>query len=484
MSLMGRAKEWAGAGAPPAETLDEDEHSGSLMYDPRPQGELNQMVLEAMQRTGREYWIVVAVLAFIALGAFLGTWLYMILTGMGVTGLNRPNYWGIFIASFIFWIGISHAGTFISAILRVFKAEFRLPITRAAELMTSTSLLVAASFLGIHVGRVWVAYWILPYPNQRGLWPNYHSPFLWDEMAIATYLVGSTLYLYLPLIPDLAMARDHLNGWRHRLYRTLSLGWTGTERQWHNLNTAIKIFSIVIIPVMFSVHTIVSWDLAMTKALGWRSSIFAPYFIVGAVFSGLSAAVAVLVIARSSMKLQYFIRREHLNALAKLVLVFSFVWTYFFFADFLTEWYGGDAAGHQLIALQTAGQMAPFWYTMLFCNIVLPWLTLWNRRVRNSPIALLLISMGINVGMFLERFIIVTGYLRRNHLPFNWGDYSSSVVEISIVAGSLAAFLLFYALLSRLVPLIPVWEVREGQLARSLRKVGRAKLKTVTELED
>jgi molybdopterin-containing oxidoreductase family membrane subunit len=484
MSQLGRAESWTGAETARAKAQAEADHSQSLMYDPRPQGELNRMVLEAMQRTGREYWIVVGLLALVALVAYLGAWLYMILSGMRVTGLSRPNYWGIFIASFIFWIGISHAGTFISAILRVFKAEFRLPITRAAEMMTSTSLLIAASFLGIHVGRVWVSYWILPYPNQRGLWPNYHSPFLWDEMAIVTYLVGSTLYLFLPLIPDLAMARDHLKGWRRKLYRALSLGWRGTESQWHNLNTAIKIFSIVIIPVMFSVHTIVSWDLAMTKALGWRSSIFAPYFIVGAVYSGLSAAIGVLIIARSSMKLQYFIREEHLGSLAKLVLVFSFVWTYFFFADFLTEWYGGDAAGHLITALQTTGQMAPFWYTMIFFNIVVPWLTLWNRRIRGSPIALMLVTFGINVGMFLERYIIVTGFLRRNHLPFNWGDYSPSVVEIAIVIGSLAAFLLLYALLSRLIPLIPVWEVREGQLARSLRRVGQAKLKTVTELEE
>ncbi len=484
MSLTDSVKDWAGSSAPSAQTHEEVDYSSSLMYDPRPQGEMNRIVLEAMQRTGREYWIVVGILAFLALGGFLGAWLYMILTGMGVTGLSRPNFWGMFIASFIFWIGISHAGTFISAILRVFNAEYRLPITRAAEMMTSTSLLVAASFLGIHVGRVWVAYWIAPYPNQRGLWPNYHSPFLWDEMAIATYLVGSTLYLFLPLIPDLAMARDHLKGWRYRLYRALSLGWTGTERQWQNLHTAIKIFSIAIIPVMFSVHTIVSWDLAMTKAIGWRSSIFAPYFIVGAVFSGLSAAITVLIIARSSMKLQYFIRREHLDGLARLVLIFSFIWTYFFFADFLMEWYGGDAAGHALTELLTQGAMAPFWYTMLFFNIVVPCLTLWNKRVRNSPIALLLITLGINIGMYLERYIIVTGFLQRNHLPFNWGDYSPSVVEISIVTGSLAAFLLLYALLSRLIPLIPIWEVREGQIAHGLKRVGATTLKTVTELEE
>jgi len=480
MSVLDRAESRAGVLSPRAE----EEHRKSLLLDPRPQEELNTMVLEAMQRTGREYWIVVGILVVLALGAFLGTWLYMILSGMGVTGLSRPNYWGIFIASFIFWIGISHAGTFISAILRIFSAEYRRPITRAAEMMTTTSLLVAASFLGIHVGRVWVSYWIVPYPNQRGLWPNYHSPFLWDEMAIITYLVGSTLYLYLPLIPDLAMARDRLAGWRRKLYRAMALGWTGTEGQWHHLNLAIKVFSVVIIPVMFSVHTIVSWDLAMTKAIGWRSSIFAPYFIVGAVFSGLSAAITVLLIARSSMKLHYFIREEHINGLARLVLIFSFVWTYFFFADFLTEWYGGDAAGHTLITLQTVGQMAPFWYTMLFFNIVVPWLTLWNGRIRRSPIALLLITIGINIGMYLERYIIVTGFLRRNHMPFNWGDYSPSIVEIGIVGGSLCTFLLLYALLSRLVPLIPVWEVREGQLTHSLRRVGRATVPTVAELEE
>ncbi len=482
MSALTEAHIQAGTSVPAAGV--EREYSDRLLLDPRPQAEMNRMVLDAMQRTGKVYWIVVGILAAFALGGFLGAWLYQMWFGMGVTGLNRPNYWGVYLASFIFWIGISHAGTFISAILRVFGAEFRRPITRAAEMMTTTSILVAAAFLGIHVGRTWVSYWILPYPNQRGLWPNYHSPFLWDEMAIASYLVGSTLYLYLPLIPDLAMARDHLTGWRQKLYRAMALGWRGTERQWHHLNRAIKVFAIVIIPVMFSVHTIVAWDLAMTKALGWRSSIFAPYFIAGAVFSGLSAAICVLVIARSSMKLQYFIRSEHLDALAKLVLVFSFVWAYFFFADFLTEWYGGDAAAHQIIVVQTSGPMAPFWYTMLFCNLAVPWLTLWNRRIRQSPKTLLVIGLVVNVGMYLERYIIVTGFLRRNHLPFNWGHYVPSPVEIAIVGGSFAVFLLLYALLSRLIPMIPVWEVREGQLAHGLRQVGRATVPTVTELEE
>jgi molybdopterin-containing oxidoreductase family membrane subunit len=403
---------------------------------------------------------------------------------MGVAGINRPNYWGVYIVNFIFWVGISHSGTFVSAILRIFKAEFRRPITRAAEMMTTVSLLVAISFLGIHVGRTWRGYWIVPYPNQRGLWPNFHSPFLFDEFAIASYLVGSTLYLYLPLIPDLAMAQQYTKGWRKKLYRILSVGWQGTEVQWRNLQLGINVFAFAIIPVMFSVHTIVAWDFALTKVTGWRSSLFGPYFIAGAIFSGVSAVTNVLFIARSTMKLDYFIRREHFDGLGKLILVFSFVWTYFFFSDFFIEWYAGDAAGHQITAIQTLGPMAPFFYTMLFFNIVLPCATLWSKSIRNSPVALFLIALGVNVGMYMERFIIVTGFLRRNDLPFNWGAYTPSWVEVFISLGSVAAFLLLYALLSRLFPIIPVWEVREGQLAHSLRRFGRTWVHSIAELEE
>jgi molybdopterin-containing oxidoreductase family membrane subunit len=444
----------------------EEAYSHHLLLDRRPQEEMNRMVIESMHRTGREYWIVVAVLAVLALGGFVGAWVYQIRWGMGVAGINRPNYWGVFITNFVFWVGISHAGTFVSAVLRVFKAEFRRPITRAAEMMTTVSLLVAVSFLGIHVGRTWRGYWILPYPNQRGLWPNFRSPFLFDEIAIVSYLVGSTLYLYLPLIPDLAMARDRTTGWRRKLYRAMAVGWQGTEVQWRNLQVAIGVFAFVIIPVMFSVHTIVAWDFALTKVVGWHSSIFGPYFVVGAIFSGVSAVINVLFIARSTMKLHYFIRREHFDALAKLMLVFSFVWTYFFFTDFFVEWYGGHKIGHQITAIQTMGPMAPFFYAMLIFNIVVPWATLWSRRVRHSPVLLFLVALGVNVGMYLERFIIVTGFLRRNDLPFNW------------------AFLLLYALLSRLFPMIPVWEVREGQLSHTLRRFGRAVVPSIAELEE
>ncbi|MFQ5459780.1 MAG: NrfD/PsrC family molybdoenzyme membrane anchor subunit, partial [Anaerolineae bacterium] len=212
-----------------------DEYRERLLLDPRPTEDLNSMVLDAMRRGGRKYWATVAVLASLAILGLGGAWGYQIVKGMGVAGIGRPVFWGVYIANFVFWIGISHSGTFVSAILRVFKAEFRRPVTRAAELMTTFSLVVAGMYPLIHLGRTWRFYWMLPYPNQRQLWPNFHSPLVWDMIAIFTYFIGSTLYLYLPLIPDLGMSRDHARGWRQRIYRVMALGWRGTEAEWHHL---------------------------------------------------------------------------------------------------------------------------------------------------------------------------------------------------------------------------------------------------------
>ncbi len=462
---------------------EEDPREEHLLLDPRPRAELNQIVLDAMHRTGFGFWAAVTVLSLLVLIGLGGAWGYQIYKGMGVAGIRRPVYWGVYITNFVFWIGISHSGTFVSAILRVFKAEFRRPITRGSEMMTAFALVVAGMYPLIHLGRTWRFYWMVPYPNQRQLWPNFHSPLMWDMLAIFTYVIGSTLYLYLPLIPDVAMARDHSTGWRHKLYRILALGWRGTEAEWHHLKTAITIFAFAIIPVMFSVHTIVSWDFGMTMKVGWHSSIFGPYFVTGAIFSGVSAVATVLLIVRKTMKLEYFLRPEHFDAIGKLILIFSFAWTYFFFSDYLTEWYGGEAVGKELITFQAHGPVAPLWYLMLIMNIAIPWLTLWNRRVRRSTWWLFLVTIGVNIGMYIERYIIVTGFLQRNRLPFDWGVYNPSLVEVLISIGSLSLFMLLYVVASRFIPLVPVWEVQEGQITHSLRRIGRALVPSVAELE-
>jgi molybdopterin-containing oxidoreductase family membrane subunit len=461
----------------------EDDPKERLLLDPIPQEDMNQMMLRPMMKQSGGYWLTVGILAAVVIFGLFAYWGYMIRWGMGVAGIRRPVGWGVFIATFVFWIGISHSGTFISAILRVFNAEFRRPITRAAELMTSFSLICGFLFPVIHLGRPWTVYYMMPIPNQRYLWANFQSPLTWDMLAITTYLISSTIYVYLPMIPDLAMARDRTTGWRHVLYKLTSLGWRGLEYEWHYLHKAINIFAFAIIPIMFSVHTIVSWDFAMAKQVGWRSSIFGPYFVVGAIFSGVSAVIAVLLVVRKTMNLQYFLRKEHFDALAKLVLIFSISWAYFFFNDYLVEWYGGEWVGHQLLYLQARGALAPFWYLMLFCNIVVPVGTLWSKRVRQSPTALFFIALIIQVGMYMERFLIIPGFLQRQRLPFDWGEYNPRPVELSIALGTLALFCLLYVLASRVIPLIPVWEVLEGQLSHSRRRIGKTVVTSVAELE-
>src|SRR5574341_1196028 len=234
-----------------------------LMHDPLPRGQMNAMAMEAMHTTSPIFWAITGVLAAIVVFALGYEWYHLIMEGQGLAGVTRPDYWGVFLVNTVFWIGISHAGTFISAILRVLKVESRRPFTRAAELMTTFGLVQAGISIFLHMGRVWLSYWLIPYPNERGLWPDFHSPLMWDFMAINTYLLCSTMYLFLPLIPDLAMARDRSTGWRKIFYKILAIGFRGTEGEWKNLRTAMTIFAFAIIPVMFSVHTIVSWDFAM-----------------------------------------------------------------------------------------------------------------------------------------------------------------------------------------------------------------------------
>ncbi len=466
------------------ETAQPEHPRESLMLDPRPREELNRMVMEAMTTTTPAFWIWTITLAVLVLVCLFTAWGILISTGMGLAGIRRPTFWGIFIVTFVFWIGISHAGTFVSAILRVFKAEFRRPFTRAAELMTTFGLAAGALYPLIHLGRVWVFYWMIPYPNARWLWPNFRSPLVWDFLAITTYLLSSTIYLYLPLLPDLAMARDRTSGLRHFAYRVLALGWRGTEAEWHRLRTAIRIFAFAIIPVMFSVHTIVSWDFAVGQVAGWHSTIFGPYFIVGAILSGVSAVATILFVLRSTMKhMDYFIRPEHFDGLGKLILIFSMAWAYFFFNEYLLHWYGGEKAVWDLIHLHASGPSAWVWYTMLACNVVIPWLTLWSKKVRRTPWLMFVITLIINVGMFAERYTIIPLTMAHQRLPFDWGDYTPRLVEVSIVFGTLCLFLLLYTIMSRLIPLIPVWEVQEGQMAHKLVKIGKTEVPSVTELD-
>ena len=406
------------------------------------------------------------------------TWVYQMRWGLGITGLNRPVMWALYIVNFVYFIGIGHAGTFISAALRVLKIQWRRPISRAAETLTVFALLTAAMFPLVHLGRAWKFYWLLPYPNQRQIWPSYHSPLLWDMTAIMTYLSCSILFVYIGLLPDLAMAHDWSRGWRRRLYAILSLGWRGSESEWAHHESALNVFSYAIIPVMFSVHTIVSWDFAMAIQPGWHSSVFGPYFVVGALFSGVAAVLMVLIIMRKTMNLAYFLRDEHFSGMAGFLLLLSLTWAYFYFNDYIVPWYGQGPVETVLDRLLSLGRAAPLWYLMLFCNILLPWSTLWSRRVRTSPPALFAICVFVQIGMYIERYLIVPTTLGVNELPFDWGIYIPHWPESLITLGAFCLLIFLFLPISRLIPLIPVWEVREGQRLHGVRRFGRALVPT------
>jgi Ni/Fe-hydrogenase subunit HybB-like protein len=455
-----------------------------LMHDPLPRGQMNAMVMEAMHETNPIFWAVTGVLALTVLFTLGYEWYILIMQGQGMAGVLRPDYWGVFLVNTVFWIGISHAGTFISAILRVLKVESRRPFTRAAELMTTFGLVQAGLSIFMHLGRVWLVYWMFPIPNERKIWPDFHSPLMWDLMAITTYLLCSTMYLILPLIPDLAMARDRTaGGWLKQFYKITAIGFRGTEGEWKNLTTAMNIFAFAIIPVMFSVHTIVSWDFAMASRPGWSSTVFGPYFVIGALHSGMAAVAIVLFLLRSTMKhYKYFIRAEHFNTIGMLMLLVSMAWAYFYFNDYLVPWYGGDVWDKLVQEYTEKGPVAYLWYIMLICNIAVPWSILWNKKWRQTPWLLAIAGLLINVGMYLERYIIIPVGVTINRMPFTWRQYEPRI-EIPMTIGTFALFLLLYMLASRLIPLIPVWEVQEGQEAHMLRKVGRTEVSTLSELE-
>src|SRR5499427_6880536 len=283
----------------------------------------------------RAYVVATLTVTIVGLTGF-AAWGYQLHSGMGVTGLDRPVFWGIYIVDFVFWIGISHAGTLISAILRLTGAAWRKPVTRVAEAITVFALMIGGMFPIIHLGRAWRFYWLLPYPNSRLLWPNFRSPLLWDLTAIMTYVTGSVIYLYLPLIPDMAQLAEHNSPWRRRLYRTLSLGWTGSDREWRTLERAMKLMAGIILAVAVSVHTVVAWDFAMAVAPMWHSTIFGPYFVTGAIFSGIAALILVMAIIRKVLHLEVYLTKHHFDRLAKLLLLMSLLWVYFTLAENLT----------------------------------------------------------------------------------------------------------------------------------------------------
>ena len=424
-----------------------------------PEERLREDLLRPLRGLSGKYVLTLGFfLAIVAWAMF--AWGYQITHGMGVAGIRRPVFWGLYIVNFVFWIGISHAGTLISAILRLTDAGWRKPVTRAAEAITVFCLMIGGLFPLIHLGRVWLFYWLIPYPNERLLWPNFRSPLVWDMMAIFTYLIGSVLYLYLPLIPDLALIAQRTSGWRSGVYRVLSLNWTGAHRQWQALERAMKLMAGMILAVAVSVHSVVAFDFALTIAPMWHSTIFPPYFVAGAIFSGIAALVLVMAALRHFLHLEKYLRPLHFDNLGKLLLLMSLMWTYFSVAEHLTTWYGNAPAEIAVFNAREHGVFAPALWLMVTCNFVIPFVLLGIRRLRNIT-TVCISSVTILVGMWIERFLIIVPTLSHTPLPAAWGEYAPTWVELSITAGTFAAMAALYLIFVKLFPIIAIWEYED-----------------------
>ncbi len=427
--------------------------------NPRHEHLTSDLLRPLLQTSWRFYALVVVLGAVVALG--LGMWLYQMWNGFGVSGITWPIFWAFYITNFVFWIGISHAGTLISAILRLVNARWRRPVTRCAEVITAFALMIGAMFPIIHLGRPWLFFWLVPYPSTRGIWPNFRSPLVWDFFAISTYLTGSVLFLFLPMIPDFALVRDRTSGMRRKIYGVLALGWRGTTKQWHRLESAMQIMAIAIIPVAVSVHTIVSFDFSMAPVPMWHSTIFGPYFVAGAIFSGIAALIVAMAALRRFLHLEAYLHPLHFENLGKLLLMMSLLWGYFVFAERLTTWYGNESSEMAVFWTTQRLSFAPLYWTMVICNFIVPLAILSFRRLRTIT-GCVAASLSVIVGMWLERFLIVVPSLGHKYLPNSWGRYRPQPVEILITIATFAAMTLLYTLFSKFVPIISIWELKVG----------------------
>jgi len=444
--------------------------------------QINKDLLGNIFKSSNRYWLIVGFLTIIVLGAFAAAG-YMINRGLWVTGLNRPIFWGFMITNFVFWIGISHAGVMLSAILRLSKAEWRRPATRAAEVLTIFSLMTAVTMPIIHTGRPWrTLYWAFPFDFQRGIWPDVRSALVWDPSAINTYLTSSIMFVFVALIPDLAVLRDRSTGLRRMIYTVLSMGWRGSPRQWKLQAIAGILLSALILPVFVSVHSIVSFDFSMTISVkAWHSTIFAPYFVIGAVLSGVSGVVTVMIFIRWLFNWEDYIRREHIDALGRLLIVIALAWFYFFALEFMFGIYGQE--GDEL-ATRHMQMFEPPWSWLFLTFIITAFfipLGLWLfRDVRRSFLWMTITTLLVNVGMWLERFlIIVPGLARKQGFTGTWHTYAPSAVEITIIVGTFAMVLLLFLLFAKVFPLIPLFDIKEGQVLKDEIKIGRRRVPAV-----
>ena len=421
--------------------------------------QVDKEILKVLKPPGRAYWIAVGLLFLGVIYGYAVVWPYQMLTGLGSAGYRPPVMWGAYLTNFVFWIGIGHAGTLISAILFLFRARFRTSISRSAEAMTIFAVFIASLFPIIHLGRPWIFYWIIPYPNQRFLWPDFQSPLIFDFLAVSTYLTASLLFWFTGLVPDLATLRDRMAGLPKKIYGFFSLGWSGTDRQWHHYGMSYLLLAGLCTPLVISVHSVVSWDFALAIIPGYHSTIFPPYFVAGAIHSGLAMVLTLLVPLRRIFRLESIVTMDTLEKVAKTSIFMALIVGYAYVVEPFIAWYGGNVFERQTFLFRAIGYYAPLFWVMCFCNVVAP-LFFFFRRVRTSPVCLFVIAILINIGMWIERFVIIVGSMARDYIPYAWGNYWPNWVDWSITFGSFCLFFLLFLLFVRFLPPIAMTEVK------------------------
>jgi Ni/Fe-hydrogenase subunit HybB-like protein len=405
-------------------------------------------------------WYVAFAIAVAALGMLGAMILYLFFTGVGVWHLNNPVGWGFDITNFVFWVGIGHAGTLISAILFLFRQKWRTGINRFAEAMTIFAVICALLFPGIHVGRVWLAYYMFPLPNQMGMWPNFRSPLLWDVFAVGTYFTVSLVFWYVGMIPDLATLRDRARTpIRKWAYGVFAMGWTGASRHWHRYERAYLILAALSTPLVLSVHSVVSFDFATSVLPGWHTTIFPPYFVAGAIFGGFAMVQTLAIPARALFGLKNLITLRHLENMNKIILVTGSMVGYAYAMEFFIAWYSGNLYEKYAFVSRALGPFAWAYWTMIGCNVVSPQF-FWFRWCRQNIWFMFLIANLVNVGMWFERFVIIVTSLSSDFLPANWGGYVPSWVEVCTLIGSFGLFFTFFLLFCRFLPVIAMAEVK------------------------
>jgi molybdopterin-containing oxidoreductase family membrane subunit len=396
---------------------------------------------------------------------------YEIATGIGTWGLNRTVGWAFDITNFVFWVGIGHAGTLISAVLLLFRQKWRTSINRSAEAMTLFAVMCAGLFPLIHMGRPWFGYWVFPYPNTRGsLWVNFRSPLLWDVFAIGTYFTISAVFWYVGLVPDLATARDRAVGLRKKILAKLSLGWDGSARTWSRYEVACTLLAALATPLVVSVHSVVSMDFATSVVPGWHATLFPPYFVIGAVFSGFAMVLTLMLVARKVMNLKDYITQRHIGAMCKVLVFTGSIVALAYLTEIFNAWYSGNPYERFVFLNRATGPFAWAFWTMVACNVVSPQL-LWSKRIRESVPAVFILSLVINVGMWFERFVIIVTSLSRDYLPSAWSGYTPTLVEIATLIGSFGLFFTLFLLFCRYVPMIAASEVKGVLVRRQAERV-------------